>query len=137
MPTSTLTKFQPFVANLANKKHNLASDQLSLALTNSAPTVGMGALSELTQIAYTNLSSRNVTTVSSTQTGGNYSLICSDLTLTASGGSVAAFRYVVLYNSVATGFELIGWLDYGASITLADGESLLVDLPPTALISGS
>lgn len=137
MPTSTLTKFQPLVANLANKKHNLATDQLALALTNVAPTVGMNALSELTQIAYTNLSSRNLTTVSSTQTAGAYSLILADLTLTASGGSVAPFRYAVVYNTVATGFELIGFLDYGSSITLASGESLLVDVPPTALLSGS
>jgi hypothetical protein len=125
MPTSTLTKFQPLVANLANKKHNLATDQLAWALTNTAPTVGMNALSELTQISYTNCSSRNATTVSSTQTAGAYSLILADLTLTASGGTVA------------TGFELIGWIDYGASVTLASGESLLIDVPPTALLSGS
>jgi len=63
MPTSAFTKFQPFVANLANKKHNLGADQLVVALTNTAPTVGMNALSEITQIAYTNLSARNLTTV--------------------------------------------------------------------------
>lgn len=137
MPASTLTKFQPFIANVANGKHNLAANQLAVALTNTLPTVGMNALSEITQIAYTNCSSRNVTTVSSTQTGGAYSLICADLTLTASGGSVAPFRYAVLHNTIATGFELIGWLDYGSSVTLSSGESLLLDFPPTALLSGS
>ena len=137
MPTSALTKFQPFVANLANKKHNLGADQLVLALTNVAPTVGMNALSEITQIAYTNLSARNLTTVSSAQAGGVYSLILADLTLTASGGSVAPFRYLVIHNPTAVGFELIGFLDYGSSITMASGESLLVDVPTTALLSGS
>jgi hypothetical protein len=119
---ATYNKFQPFVANLANKKHNLASDQLVVALTNTVPTSGMVALSELTEISYTNLSSRNITTVSSTQTGGTYSLKLSDLTLTASG-AVSTFQYVVIYNSAATSFELIGWYDYGSAVTMADTDT--------------
>lgn len=131
---ATFNKFHPLSANIANKKHNLAADQLMVALTNTIPTVGMVALSELTEIAYTNCSSRNVTTVSSTQTAGAYSLVLTDLTLTASGGAVAPFRYVVLYNTVATGFELIGWYDYGvAGVTLASTETLLIDFAATTL----
>jgi len=127
---ATYNKFQPFVANLANKKHNLASDQLVVALTNTIPTAGMVALSELTEISYANLSSRNITTVSSTQTGGTYSLKLADLTLTASG-AVATFRYVVIYNSTATSFELIGWYDYGSAVTLANGDAFIVDFDGT------
>ena len=123
-------KFQAFVANIANKKHNLASDQLVIALTNTIPTAGMVALSELTQIAYTNLSSRNITTVSSTQSGGTYSLKLADLTLTASG-AVGPFQYVVIYNSAATNFELIGWYDYGSAVTLASGDAFIVDFDGT------
>jgi len=126
----TYQKFQPLVANLANKKHNFASDQLVVALTNSAPTAGMNALSEITEIAYTNLSSRNITTVSSTQTAGTYSLKLADLTLSATG-AVSTFRYVVIYNSVATGFELIGWYDYGSAVTLASGDAFIIDFDGT------
>jgi len=139
MPSSTLTKFNATVANLANGKHNLAANQLAYALTNAAnPPVASAAnaaLSTLTQIAYTNCSSRNVATTSSTQTSGNYSLILGDVTLTASGGAIAPFRYAILYNTVATGYEMIGWLDYGADVTIADSESLLIDAPATALLS--
>lgn len=130
---ASFNKFNSFVEALAEKVHNLGSDTITIALTNAAnaPVAGNSQLSNLTQIAYTNLSSRVVTTTSSSQTSGTYRLILQDLTLTASGGSVAAFRYVVLYNDTATNDELIGWYDYGSDLVLADGESLTVDFDGT------
>jgi len=126
---ATFNKFQSFVQALAHKLHDLESDQIVLALTNAAnaPAATDAVLADLTPIAYTNLSSRNVTTTSSAQTSGTYKLTLTDLTLTASGGSVAPFRYVVLYNDTATNDELIGFYDYGSDLTLADGETFLVD----------
>lgn len=124
---STFNKFQPFTEALAEKVHNLGSDTLTLFLTNSAPTADMANLSEITQIAYTNLSSRVLTQASSAQTGGQYKLVINDITLTASGGSVGPFRYIGVFNDTAPGDPLICWFDYGSSITLADGESLEVD----------
>lgn len=89
------------------------------------------SLSNLTQIAYTNLSSRAITTSSSSQSSGTYKLILSDLTLTASGGSVATFRYVVIYNDTATNDELICWFDNGSDVTLASGETFTIDFDGT------
>lgn len=116
---------------LAEKAHNLGSDQLVVALTNSAPSAANTQLSDITEITYTNLSSRNITTTSSSQTSGLYKLVLQDLVLTASGGSVGPFRYVVIYNDTATNDLLLGWLDYGSSITLADGETLTIDFDAT------
>jgi hypothetical protein len=129
---ATFTKFQPFVENLAEKVYNLGSDQLAIALTDAAhaPASTNGRLSQLTQISYANLSSRNVTTSSSAQTGGTYKLVCADLVLTASG-SVGPFRYVVLYDDTAANDELIGYWDYGSEITLAAGETLTIDFDGT------
>ena len=104
---------------------------MALTATANAPVATNTQLSNLTQIAYTNLSSRACTTASSSQTSGLYKLILNDLTLTASGGSVAAFQYVVLYNANATNSELIGWYDYGSALTLLNGESLLIDFDGT------
>ena len=128
---ATFNKFNSFVEALSEKAHNLGSDQLRIALTNTAPTASNTVLVNITEIAYTNCSSRLVTTSSSLQTSGTYKLTCADLTLTASGGAVGPFRYVVLYNDTATNDELIGWLDYGSSITLADTETFLVDFDGT------
>lgn len=120
-------KFNAFVENVAEGVHNLQSNQLRIALTNTAPVATNSVLSDLTEISYTNLSSRLVTTSASAQSGGVYKLTCADLVLTASGGSVGPFRYVVLYNDTPAGDPLIGWYDYGSSITLQAGETLTVD----------
>lgn len=129
---AVFNKFQPFVEALAEKSHNLGSDVLTYALTNSAPTAGMAQLSEITQITYTNLSARVPTITSSAQTTGTYKLVLADLVLTASGGTVGPFRYVVLYNDTATNDLLIAFWDYGSSITLQDGETFTVDADASA-----
>lgn len=128
---ASFNKFNSFVEALAEKAHNLGSDQLAVALTNSAPVATNTQLSDITEISYTNLSSRNITTSSSAQSSGTYKLVLTDLTLTASGGSVGPFRYVVIYNDTATNDELIGWYDYGSSITLAADETLTIDFDGT------
>lgn len=126
---AAFNKFQAFVEQVAEKVHNLGSDQLVVALVAAAnaPAATDDQLVDLTEISYTNCSSRNVTTSSSAQTSGVYKLTCADLVLTASGGTVGPFRYVILYNDTAAGDELIGYWDYGSDITLADGETLTID----------
>lgn len=132
---ATFTKFNSFVEALAEKVHNLGSDQLAVALTAAAnpPLAANTQLSDLTQVSYTNCSSRNITTISSSQTSGTYSLVLTDLVLTASGGTVGPFRYVAIYNDTATNDELIGFYDYGSEITLADGETLTIDFAATTI----
>ncbi len=58
---ATFTKFQPFTENLAEKKFNLGSDTLKVALTNTAPTNTFATLSQVTEISYTNCSDRTST----------------------------------------------------------------------------
>jgi hypothetical protein len=129
---ATFNKFQKFVEDLAEKVHNLGTDQLKIALSNSAPNAATnGVLTDITEITYTNLSTRNVTTSTSAQTSGTYKLVLADLVLTASGGSVGPFRYVILYNDTAASDQLIGYYDYGSSITLANGETLTIDFDGT------
>lgn len=129
---AAFNKFNAFVENLAEGVHNLQTGQLVVALTNTAPTAGNSVLADITQITYTNLSSRNITTSSSAQTSGTYRLILNDLVLTASG-AVGPFRYVVIYNDTPTSptDPLIGWYDLGSSITLASGESITIDFDGT------
>jgi len=130
---ATYTKFNSFVEALAEKAHNLGSDQLVVALTAAAnaPVAGNTVLANLTQISYTNCSSRNITTSTSAQTSGTYKLVLTDLVLTASGGTVGPFRYIVIYNDTAAADELIAFYDYGADITLQAGETFTIDFDGT------
>lgn len=120
-------KLQQFVEDLAHKGHDLESDQLVVALSNTAINATDAVLADLTEVAYTYCSSRNITTASSGQTTGTYKLVLTDLVLTASGGSIGPFRYVVIYNDTSTGDMLIGYYDYGSSITVLAGETFTID----------
>lgn len=130
---ASYNKFNSFVEALAEKVHNLGADTLTVALTAAAnaPVATNTQLSDLTEITYTYCSARDITITSSSQTSGTYKLVLQDLVLTASGGSVGPFRYVVIYNNTATNDELICWFDYGSEITLADTETLTIDFDPT------
>lgn len=124
---ATYNKFNAWAENMVEAA-NLATDQFVVALTNTLPTAANSVLADITQITYTNLSSRNLTTSGSSQTGGTYSLSLADLTLTASG-AVGPFRYIVIYDDTPTSpaDPLVCWYDYGSSISLAAGETLTID----------
>lgn len=131
---AAFNKFNQFVEDLAEKVHNLGADALVVALTAAAaaPVATNSILGNLTQVSYTNLSSRAITTSASAQSTGTYKLTLTDLVLTASG-TVAAFRYVVIYNDTPTSpaDPLIGWYDYGSDLVLLNGETFTIDFDGT------
>lgn len=132
---ASFVKYQCFVENLAEKVHNLGADSLKIALTNTAPNVATHTtLANITEIAAGNgyTAGGNSAGVStSVQTAGVYKLVLTDPSaFIASGGAIGPFRYAVLYNATAGG-ALIGYWDYGSSISLNVGETFTVDLDQT------
>ena len=126
---ATFNKFNSFVEHLAEGVHNLQTGALTIALSNTLPVAANSVLADITQIAYTNLPTSRLLTVSeSAQSGGLYTLKIADKVLTATG-TVAAFRYVIIYNDTPTSpaDPLIGWYDYGSSIVLNNGDTFTVD----------
>ena len=126
---ATYNKFNQTVEDIANGVYNCATDQFTVALTVGAPVATNSVLADLTQIAYTNLSARDLTTSSSGQTSGTFTQLFADLVLTASGGPVAAFQYITIYNNTPTSplDPLLCFYDFGSSLVLADGETLTID----------
>jgi hypothetical protein len=135
---ASFNKFHAFVEYLAEKKIDLANDALKIVLVNSpAPTAADDEYPDLTEISGGNGYTTGgvaVTVSSSAQSSGTYKLVLNDLTITASGGSIGPLRYFVLVDTTPTSSPnkpLIGWWDYGSSITLADGESVTIDFSAT------
>src|SRR5687767_13900192 len=122
-------KFQQHAENFGKAVSNYTSDAtctitVALCAAANAPVATNSVLANLTQIAYTNLSSRVVTGITFEHTTGTAAMTANDLTLTASG-AVETFRYIVFYDDDPTSpaDPLIAWLDYGSNVTMANGET--------------
>lgn len=133
---AAFNKFDAFVEALAEKVHDLGTDTLKVYLTNDTPSASADATkADLAEISAGNgytAGGNTAAQTSSSQTGGLYKLVLGDpATWTASGGAIGPFRYAVLYNDTAANDELIGYWDYGSSITLQSGDTFTVDFDPT------
>lgn len=134
---ATYTKYNAFAGDLAGKVHDVlgtagsGADTLNVALTNSAPNVSTHAvLADITELAAGNgYSAGGASTANSgVNSAGTVTVTGTNVTITASGGSIGPFRYVVLYNTTPTSplKPLIAYWDYGSALTLASGESLTI-----------
>jgi hypothetical protein len=73
-----------------------------------------------------------------TQTGDTITVTGTDVTWEASGGPIADFRYVVIYNDTPTSpaDPLVGWYDHGETVSLAEGDTFTVDFGAELLTIG-
>ena len=81
-------KFNCFIEDLAEKKHNLAGDTLKVAFSNASNPPSSAddvKLADITTIDTSNFDSVLLTVLSSEQVAGVYKLILDDKVLTAIG----------------------------------------------------
>lgn len=132
---ASFNKHQDYVEQLNKGVHIWSSHTFKAAFCNSAPLAANTILADLTQIStgggYTAGAGGGVAldSVTLTESSGTAKVTIADEVFTASGASVGPLRYVDIYNDSASSpaDALVGWYDYGSSITLADGESLTID----------
>lgn len=123
-------KFLDFSEQLAKGVQNFGTDTYKIALSNVLPLNTYASLSEITEISagsgYT--TGGDPTTTSVSETSGTSTVLGTEVTFEASGGTIGPFRYAVLYNDSATSpaDALVAWWDYGSSITLNDGETFRI-----------
>ena len=134
---ATFNKYNTFIEEVYEAGHNLGTAVFKVALTNTAPTAATDTVWNTTVApapaaanGYT-AGGNTITTTSSAQASGIYKLVLADTTFTATAGGIGPFRYAILYNSSASN-KVVGYYDYGSSITLADTETLLVDFDASA-----
>lgn len=134
---AAFVKFETFSEHLSEKVHDLNADTLKVYLSNTAPDVAADAIkTDMAEITAQNgypaggTDTQNATS----RTGGVTSVTGVDIVFTASG-AVGPFRYAVLYNDTPTSpaDPLIGYWDYGSSISLANLETFTVDFGSSLL----
>lgn len=129
---AAFVKYYCSVEDLPEKVHNLGSDTLKVALTNTAPTLTHTTLSQISELAAGNgysAGGATVTVTSSSQSSGLYKAIATDATITASGGDIGPFQYVVLHNETAN--KLLGYWNIGTTATITNGNTWTADFDPT------
>jgi len=138
---AAFVKFNKFLEQLAEKSYDLGSDTLKFALTNTAPTAATDTqfdavtdhAAPVAANGYT-AGGHTATISASSETGGTYTLASvTDVVITATEGGIGPFRYVILYDDDAADDELIGYWDYGSSITLAEDETFTIDVTDSLL----
>jgi hypothetical protein len=109
------------------------TDTFKVVIHTDAPTVATDdQLADLTQIAGSNGYTTGGEDIQndSTRTGGTVTVTAVDVVWTASGGNLGASttgRYFSIYDDTAAGDELLASYDYGATFTVATGETMTVD----------
>lgn len=130
--------FEAFSEHLAEKVHDLNADTLKSYLTNATPSAADDAVkADLAEITAENGYTAGGDDVqnATSRTGGVTSVTGTDVTVTASTGTVGPFRYPVLYNDTPTSpaDPLIQYWDYGSELTLQDGESFTLNFGSSLL----
>ena len=136
---ATFNKFQDFVEQLGKGVHQLhaAGHTLKVFLTNEAPLAADTVKADMVEITAQNGYPSGGSDIQNdcSETGGTLTVTAQDVVFTASGGSFGPFRYAVIYNDTPTSpaDPLVGWYDYGSSITVLDGETFTVDFGASLL----
>lgn len=134
---ATFVLFDEYGNDLLKKRHDMSGDTFYLMLSNSAPAQTTGAVrADITQISGTNGYTTNGTTCGASslaETGagsGIWQFTTPDVVFTASGGSIATFQYVVMYNftNSTNSYPLVGYLDYGSAVNVTVGNTFTVDV---------
>ena len=136
---ASFNKINQFVADVASGVHQMQTGTThvyKVFLTNTAPISTNSVKTDIAEITAGNgytAGGPTVGTVTGSQTSGTFKFTGGTDPVITATGNIGPFRYVVLYNDTPTApaDPLIGWWDYGSSISLATGETFTVDLDQT------
>jgi hypothetical protein len=139
---AAFNKFQVFTTDLAAGLHvsalNADTDVLKVYLSNTTPSASTHtAYAAAAGSGFIEIAAGNGYTAggddagnAATTSAGVITVSGTDVVITASGGPIATFRYIGLYNSTAAGNKLIGWWDYGSAVDLADTQTFTIEFQP-------
>jgi hypothetical protein len=132
MAAPAFVKFNVFARDCLNGAHRLSTDTVKVMLSNTAPVATNAVKADITEITAQNGYSAGgiaLTGVAVSNPSGTIGkLAAAAATLTAAGGSFGPWRYAIAFNDTqATPAKpLIGYWDYGSSVTTNDGEQVII-----------
>jgi hypothetical protein len=126
---------ETFLENVGNKLIDFfgATDTWRMVIHTDAPVAATdNALADWTEIGNSNgytTGGENIT-YNSTRSGGTITATATDFAWTASGGNLGASttgRYFGIYDDTSAGNNVMADFDYGATFTVAAGETMTAD----------
>lgn len=138
---ATGTYFDDYANQLGRSTHDLATDELKLALSNTAPDTALDTVfADITEIAAGNgYTAGGFTLANKTYdaTSGVVTIDGDDLQMDALGGDVGPFRYVFLYNNTPTTplKPLIRSFDIGEMVTVLAGTAYQIRLDAGGILA--
>jgi hypothetical protein len=141
MAAGDFIKFNKFLEALGEALVDFSSHTFNFALTDTAPTAATDTVFDAVtkhpppaeDHGYT-AGGHAATIASHAESGGTYTVACTaPVVITAAGGTIGPFRYVILYDTAGTK-RLVGYYDYLSSITLALGETFTIT-PTVSLLT--
>ncbi len=132
---ASYNKFEDFINQLCQGNHDINADTLNVYLSNATPSVSADTVkADLAEITNENgYAAPEDTQNTWSETTGTGTAAATDVVITASGGTIGPFQYVVLHNVTDDG--LISWWDYGSALTIQDGESFTIDFGSDTLFT--
>ena len=132
---ATYTKYETAIEKLCNKLIDAfgTTDTWKVVIHTDAPTVATDStLTDVTQISGVNgyTTDGDNATYNSTRSGATVTATGTDIVWTASGGNLGnstTGRYFTLYDDTSTANDLWCSWDYGATFTVATGETMTLD----------
>jgi hypothetical protein len=132
---ATYVKYETAIEKLCNKLIDAfgTTDTWKVVIHTDAPTVATDSvLTDVTQIAGSNgyTTDGDNATFNSTRSGAIVTATGTDIVWTASAGNLGASttgRYFTLYDDTSTANDLWCSWDYGATFTVAAGETMTLD----------
>lgn len=123
---AAFNKIEDFANQLCQGNHDLGADTINVYLSNAAPSTSADLVkADITEIGTGfGYAGPQDTQNTGSETTGTYTLVGTKVVITASGGTIGPFQYVILHNVTDDG--LIGWWDRGSALTLQDGESFSI-----------
>jgi len=105
-----------------------SGDTISVYLTNLTPSASADSIkTDLAEITPANgYTGPEDTAQTWAEASGTGTLTGTKVVITASGGAINQFQYVVLFDDTHASDILLAWWDYGSALDLADGESFTI-----------